>query len=172
MHCMRALDSVSMGVHGLPLMGGGDWNDGMDRVGGKTGESVWLGFFLVLTIREFMPLCPPEAKEKYRLLRQRLMDGAESAWTGKWYLRAWREGGAPLGGPDTDPPRIDLITQCFAVLAGAPRHHAREALRHAVEGLYDRERGLVKLLDPPFAPEEDAGYIGAYLPGVRENGGQ
>ena len=171
-HCLRAIDSVALGEHGLPLMGGGDWNDGMNRVGGKTGESVWLGFFLALTLQEFMPLCPPEIKEKYRLFRQRLLDSAENAWTGKWYLRAWNHDGAPLGGPETDPPRIDLITQCFAVLAGAPRHHARTALIHAVEALYDREAGLVKLLDPPFTPEEDAGYIGAYLPGVRENGGQ
>ena len=171
-HCLRAIDSVALGAHGLPLMGGGDWNDGMNRVGGKTGESVWLAFFLALTLKEFMPLCPAEIKEKYRLLRQRLLDSAESAWTGKWYLRAWKHDGAPLGGPDTDPPRVGLITQCFSVLAGAPRDHARTALFHALELLYDREAGLVKLLDPPFAPEEDAGYIGAYLPGVRENGGQ
>ncbi|MBR0229630.1 MAG: hypothetical protein IJQ62_14885 [Clostridia bacterium] len=171
-HCLRAIDSVALGAHGLPLMGGGDWNDGMNRVGGKTGESVWLAFFLALTLKEFMPLCPPEIKEKYRLLRQSVLDSAESAWTGKWYLRAWRHDGAPLGGPDTNPPRVDLITQCFAVLAGAPRNKAREALLHAVETLYDREAGIVKLLDPPFAPEEDAGYIGGYLPGVRENGGQ
>ncbi|MBQ6959930.1 MAG: hypothetical protein IJP78_03015 [Clostridia bacterium] len=171
-HCLRAIDSVTFGAHGLPRMGGGDWNDGMNRVGGKTGESVWLAFFLALVLKEFMPLCPPEIKEKYRLLRQRLLDSAESAWTGKWYLRAWKHDGAPLGGPDTDPPRIDLITQCFAVLGGAPRNHARTALLHAVERLYDREAGIVKLLDPPFTPEEDAGYIGGYLPGVRENGGQ
>jgi cyclic beta-1,2-glucan synthetase len=171
-HCLRAIDSVSFGAHGLPLMGGGDWNDGMNRVGGKTGESVWLGFFLALTLKEFTPLCPPEIREKYRLLRQSVLDKTESAWTGKWYLRAWKHGGAPLGGPDTDPPRIDLITQCFAVLAGAPRNKARTALLHAVEKLYDRKTGLVKLLDPPFAPAEDAGYIGGYLPGVRENGGQ
>ena len=171
-HCLRAMDSVTFGAHGLPRMGGGDWNDGMNRVGGKTGESVWLGFFLALTLKEFMSLCPPDIKEKYRLLRQSVLDSAESAWTGKWYLRAWKDDGAPLGGPDTEPPRIDLITQCFAVLAGAPRNKARTALLHAVETLYDREAGLVKLLDPPFAPEEDAGYIGGYLPGVRENGGQ
>ncbi len=171
-HCLRAIDSVALGAHGLPLMGGGDWNDGMNRVGGKTGESVWLAFFLALTLKEFMPLCLPDVKEKYRLLRQQMLDKAESAWTGKWYLRAWKHDGASLGGPDTDPPRMDLLTQCFAVLAGAPRNKAREALLHAVERLYDREAGLVKLLDPPFTPEEDAGYIGGYLPGVRENGGQ
>ena len=171
-HCLRAIDSVALGVHGLPLMGGGDWNDGMNRVGGKTGESVWLGFFLALVLKEFSALCPAEIKEKYQALRRKVLDSAESAWTGKWYLRAWREDGAPLAGPDTDPPRIDLISQCFAVLSGAPRDHARTALIHALDLLWDREAGVVKLLSPPFSPEEGAGYIGAYLPGVRENGGQ
>ena len=171
-HGMRAIDSVELGPHGLPLMGGGDWNDGMDRVGNRTGESVWLCFFLIVVLKEYAPLCPPDIKEKYDAMRRKLLSAAESAWTGQWYLRAWYSDGRPLGGPDTDPPRIDLISQCFAVLAGAPRDHGRTALGYAVEALYDREAGLVKLLAPPFTPEENAGYIGAYLPGVRENGGQ
>ena len=168
-HCMRAIDAVAFGDRGLPLMGAGDWNDGMNRVGG---ESVWLAFFLALVLQAFSPYCPADGKEKYRALRRSVLDSAESAWTGQWYLRAWYLGGAPLGGPDTAPPRVDLITQCFAVLGGAPKHHARAALAAAVEKLYDREAGIVKLLDPPFTPSENAGYIGAYLPGVRENGGQ
>ena len=168
-HCFRAIDSVAFGEHGLPRMGGGDWNDGMNRVGG---ESVWLAFFFAWVLKEFLPYCPPEIKEKYQALRRTVLDSAESAWTGQWYLRAWYEDGTPLAGPDTAPPRIDLISQCFAVLGGAPRHHARAALAAAVEKLYDREAGMVKLLDPPFTPEEHAGYIGAYLPGIRENGGQ
>ena len=171
-HCLRAIDAVRLGAHDLPLMGGGDWNDGMNRVGGKTGESVWLGFFLALTLRELEPLCPEEIRQRYVALRRRVLDGAEKAWTGAWYLRAWDDGGRPLAGPDTQPPRIDLISQAFAALAGAPRHHARTAVRHAVERLFDREAGMVKLLDPPFVPAENAGYIGGYLPGVRENGGQ
>ena len=171
-HGIRAINSVALGNHGLPLMGGGDWNDGMNRVGGQRGESVWLGFFLAVVLREFAPLCDPETKEKYQALRRSLMDAAESAWTGQWYLRAWYDDGTPLAGPDTHPPRIDLISQAFAVLAGAPRDHGRPALMNALRRLYDREAGLVKLLDPPFTPQEGAGYIGAYLPGVRENGGQ
>ena len=171
-HCLRALDSIVLGRHGLPLMGGGDWNDGMNRVGGEKGESVWLGFFFAITLRDFGELCPPEKKEACRALRRRVLDGAENAWTGKWYLRAWYDDGRALGGPETTPPRIDLISQCFACLAGAPGDHARTALIYAVEKLYDREAGMVRLLAPPFAPEENAGYIGAYLPGVRENGGQ
>ncbi len=171
-HCLRAVDSVKLGAHGLPLMGGGDWNDAMNAMGGSRGESVWLCFFLCLTLREFAPLCPEETRQRLDALRLRLLSAADAAWTGQWYLRAFRSDGRPLAGPDTDPPRIDLITQCFAVLAGAPRNKARDALRRAVEILYDRKNGIVKLLDPPFSPEEEAGYIGAYLPGVRENGGQ
>lgn len=168
-HCLRAMDAVAFGEHGLPLMGAGDWNDGMNRVGG---ESVWLAFFFALVLKEFSPYCPPEIKEKYQNLRRSILDSAESAWTGQWYLRAWYADGTPLAGPDTEPPRIDLISQCFAVLGGAPKHHVRAALAAAVERLYDKEAGIVKLLDPPFTPSENAGYIGAYLPGVRENGGQ
>lgn len=171
-HCLRAIDSVGFGEHGLPLMGGGDWNDGMDRVGGEKGESVWLGFFLAVVLREFAPLCPGDVRERYKALRRRILDAAESAWTGQWYLRAWYDDGKPLGGPYTDPPRIDLISQAFSVLAGAPRAHAALALSHALRLLYDRETGLTYLLSPPFSPEEKAGYIGAYLPFVRENGGQ
>ena len=168
-HCLRAMDAVAFGEHGLPLMGAGDWNDAMNRVGG---ESVWLAFFFALVLQSFTPYCPADVKEKYQALRRTILDSAESAWTGQWYLRAWYKDGAPLAGPDTDPPRIDLITQCFAVLGGAPKHHARAALAAAVEKLYGPEAGIVKLLDPPFTPSENAGYIGAYLPGVRENGGQ
>ena len=171
-HCLRALDSVALGKHDLPLMGGGDWNDGMNRVGGLHGESVWLGFFLALTIQELLPYCPQPERPRLSTLRRQVLSGAENAWTGKWYLRAWYDSGEPLGGPDTHPPRIDLISQAFSALAGAPRAHAREAVAQAAARLYDREAGIVRLLDPPFTPEENAGYIGAYLPGVRENGGQ
>ncbi|MBR3106762.1 MAG: hypothetical protein IKH30_06190 [Clostridia bacterium] len=168
-HCLRAMDAVALGEHGLPLIGAGDWNDGMNRVGG---ESVWLAFFFALVLQAFSPYCPPDSKEKHQTLRRKILDSAETAWTGQWYLRAWYADSTPLAGPDTDPPRIDLITQCFTVLGGAPKHHARAALATAVERLYDKEAGIVKLLDPPFTPAENAGYIGAYLPGVRENGGQ
>jgi len=133
---------------------------------------MWLGFFLALVLREFAPLCPQETKEKYQQMRRKLLADAEPAWTGKWSLRAWYDTGEALGGPDTDPPRIDLISQSFAVLAGAPRDHARTALSHAVQLLYDREHQLVRLMNPPFSVQEQAGYIGAYAPGIRENGGQ
>ena len=168
-HCMLAFSSVSLGPRQLPLMGSGDWNDGMDRV---EGESVWLGFFLCMVYQQFAPLCPPETAEKLLQKRTALLQALESAWTGQWYLRAWYKNGEPLAGPDTHPPRIDLITQAFACLAGAPREHARKSLAWALQKLYREEDGMVLLLDPPFTPLEQAGYIGHYVPGVRENGGQ
>ncbi len=168
-HCLRAIRRVRYGARGLPLMGGGDWNDGMNAVGG---ESVWLCFFLICVLREFEPLCGERDAEELRALRERLLAASQSAWTGKWYLRAWYLSGEALGGPDTDPPRIDLISQCWAVMAGVPAAQARAALDAAWETLYDAERGMLKLLSPPFEPEEGAGYIAGYLPGVRENGGQ
>ncbi|MBQ9942815.1 MAG: DUF3131 domain-containing protein [Clostridia bacterium] len=168
-HCLLAIASVNLGSHGIPLMGSGDWNDGMDKV---EGESVWLGFFLCLVYRMFSPLCSPETAQKYMQKRTTLLTALESAWTGQWYLRAWYKDGEPLAGPHTHPPRIDLITQAFACLAGAPRDHARQALSQAVQKLYKQEDGMVLLLDPPFTPVEKAGYIGHYVPGVRENGGQ
>lgn len=165
-HCRLAIDSVSFGPHGIPLMGSGDWNDGMNKV---EGESVWLGFFLCMVLEKMAVYTDREA---YLARRHSLLSALENAWTGEWYLRAWYKAGEPLGGPHTRPPRIDLISQAFACLAGAPRNHARTALYHAVDRLYKKERGQVLLLHPPFAPAENAGYIGAYIPGVRENGGQ
>ena len=170
-HCLRAIDSVRMGEHGLALMGAGDWNDGMNRVGaGGKGESVWLTFFLAQTLRVFAPYAGAEGA---RLLaeRERLLRAAEeSAWNGQWYLRAWFDDGRPLGGPDAPECQMDLLPQAWAVLAGAP--HAQTALRAALNRLVDREHGIVRLLDPPFDGQSDPGYIRAYPPGVRENGGQ
>ncbi len=168
-HCLLAIQSVIYGPQGIPLMQGGDWNDGMNRV---EGESVWLGFFLCMVLQKMMPYCEREQADKFRNQRTALLRALENAWTGEWYLRAWYKSGEPLAGPRTRPPRIDLISQAFACLAGAPRDHVREALKHAVDTLYRREQGQVLLLHPPFGPAEEAGYITAYLPGVRENGGQ
>ena len=165
-HCHLAIESVTYGPHGLPNMGSGDWNDGMDRV---EGESVWLGFFLCMVLEKMAPFAHGE---QYTNRRLQLLSALEKAWTGEWYLRAWYKNGEPLGGPHTHPPRIDLISQAFACLAGAKRSRVRTALSHAVERLYKPEGGQVLLLHPPFSPAEHAGYIGSYMPGVRENGGQ
>ena len=165
-HCVLAIESVAFGPHGIPQMGSGDWNDGMNKV---EGESVWLGFFLCMVLEKMAPYVHTEA---YTGRRMQLLAALENAWTGEWYLRAWYKTGEPLGGPRTHPPRIDLISQAFACLAGAKRSRVRTALSHAAERLYKKETGQVLLLHPPFSPAENAGYIGAYVPGVRENGGQ
>ncbi|MBQ9198095.1 MAG: hypothetical protein IJ157_12785 [Clostridia bacterium] len=168
-HCLRAIGSLRYGERGIPLMEGGDWNDGMDAVGG---ESVWLGFFLMVVLREFAPCCPPAVRDDFDRRRIALHAALQSAWTGRWFLRAWYLDGRSIGGPDSPVPRIDLISQCFAAFAGMPRDQVAKALDAAWDALHRPEEGITLLLSPPFAPEEEAGYIGAYNPGVRENGGQ
>lgn len=167
-HCLRAIDSLTFGPHGIPLMEGGDWNDGMNAVGG---ESAWLGFFLIMVMRDFAPLCEERVRDALDRRRIHLQTAMRHAWTGKWFLRAWYPDGRTLGAPDSEVPRIDLISQCFAAFAGMPRDQVRAALDAAWEALH-KENGVTLLLSPPFSPEEGAGYIGAYPPGVRENGGQ
>ena len=168
-HCLRAVDRMEYGEHGIPLMAGGDWNDGMDRV---AGESAWLGFFLVMVLRDFAPLCPDDVRDALDRRRIRLQTALQAAWTGRWFLRAWYADGRTLGAPDSAVPRIDLISQCFAAFAGMPRDQVQKALDAAWQLLHRPEQGVTLLLDPPFTPEEGAGYIGCYAPGVRENGGQ
>ena len=168
-HCLRAIARVRYGKHGIPLMQGGDWNDGMDRVGG---ESAWLGFFLIVVLREFAPLCEEGVRRELDAQRIQLQNAMQAAWTGKWFLRAWYEDGRTLGAPDSEVPRIDLISQCFACFAGMPRDQVSQALEAAWQSLHKGDQGITLLLTPPFTPSEKAGYIGAYLPGVRENGGQ
>ena len=171
-HCLRAIDSVRLGEHGLPLMGAGDWNDGMSRVGAAgRGESVWLGFFLSETLRRFAPYCPQDVRDALLDRRQSLLAAArEHAWTGAWYARAWFDDGKMLGAPGCEECEIDLLPQVWAVLAGA--EHAEMALESALARLVDRKNGVVRLLDPPFNGRTEPGYIRAYPPGVRENGGQ
>ena len=178
LHCVRALDSsLVLGEHGLPLMGGGDWNDGMNRVGeeGK-GESVWLAFFLAETLRLFGTVCAErgeqELVERYAKHRETLMQNVENnAWDGGWYLRAFFDDGTLLGSSASPECRIDLLSQAWAAIAGATR--ARQACDSAIERLVLREEGIIRLLWPPFDKwEKNPGYIRNYLPGVRENGGQ
>jgi len=168
-HCLRAIRRMTYGPHGIPRMEGGDWNDGMNAV---EGESAWLGFFLIVVLRDFSPLCAKEAQEELDGLRRRLQSAMQAAWTGQWFLRAWYADGRTLGAPDSEVPRIDLISQCFACFAGMPREQVRTALEAAWHTLHRPDAGITLLLTPPFTPEEGAGYIGAYAPGVRENGGQ
>lgn len=180
-HCVRAIDrSLAVGIHGLPLMGSGDWNDGMSSVGnlGK-GESVWVGWFLLAVIKEFLPLCNLKDDEKraetYRTHKKRLAEAIEeNAWDGDWYRRAYFDDGTPLGSAQNEECRIDSITQSWGLISGfADPNRAANALASVEEYLIRRGDGLVLLFTPPFDDGSlDPGYIKGYLPGVRENGGQ
>jgi cyclic beta-1,2-glucan synthetase len=180
-HCVAAIkNGLRMGKNGLPLMGSGDWNDGMDMVGreGK-GESIWLAFFLydilikfskIAGLREdhdFEKLCLDEAAK----LKKNIND---NAWDGMWYRRAYFDDGTPLGSASNDECSIDSISQSWAVISGAgdPRR-VSTAMKSVNERLIDRENGIIQLLDPPFDKSKmNPGYIKGYVPGVRENGGQ
>ncbi len=178
MHCVRALDSALVyGEHGLPLMGGGDWNDGMNRVGEQgRGESVWLAFFLAEVLRMFAAVCrlrgDEERAQRYAQSRDTLRENIErTAWDGEWYLRAFFDDGTALGSAASPECRIDILSQAWAVIAGAPR--ARHAYAAAMDRLVLREEGIIRLLWPAFDKwDKHPGYIRDYLPGVRENGGQ
>ena len=180
-HCARALDrSLSEGVHGLPLMGTGDWNDGMNRVGqdGK-GESVWLGWFLHTILWEFAKVADARGERKraetWRLHVSALKAALErDGWDGEWYRRAYFDEGTPLGSAQDAECRIDSIAQSWGIMSGAaePGRGIR-AMAAAEKQLVKRPDGLILLLTPPFDhTEHDPGYIKGYLPGIRENGGQ
>jgi cyclic beta-1,2-glucan synthetase len=180
-HCARALDrSLAVGSHGLPLIGTGDWNDGMNRVGsaGK-GESIWLGWFLHTNLWEFARVADARGEhqraEMWRLHVSVLKAALErEAWDGEWYRRAYFDDGTPLGSATNTECRIDSIAQSWGVISGAaePARGAR-AMAAVEKYLVDRNNGLVLLFTPPFdRASPDPGYIKGYLPGVRENGGQ
>ena len=180
-HCRRALEhGVTSGAHGLPLMGGGDWNDGMDRVGRNgRGESVWLAWFAAACADGFADLAALVNRDDLeRIWRSRAEDLRRAAdragWDGAWYIRAFDDEGLPWGSKDCDECKIDSIAQSWAALAGGPSAaRTAEAIASATTRLVDREARLVRLLAPPFdRTPRDPGYIRAYPPGVRENGGQ
>jgi cyclic beta-1,2-glucan synthetase len=180
-HCRRALDRMMMtGSHGLPLIGSGDWNDGMDRVGDEgRGESVWLAWFQIATIKRFMPLVGRHGDKRYaaelKTYAESLAEAVEAnAWDGDWYVRAFDDEGIPWGSHQNDECQIDSIAQSWAVISGAaPEGRARTAMASARSRLVHPDLRLVQLLDPPFhVTPRDPGYIRAYPPGIRENGGQ
>ncbi|HEX5066117.1 MAG TPA: hypothetical protein VFY49_08385, partial [Myxococcota bacterium] len=180
-HCARALDaSVAVGAHGLPLMGTGDWNDGMNRVGeeGK-GESVWLGWFLYATLGALAPLARARgeaARAEQWLSQGRALRASleREGWDGEWYRRGYYDDGTPLGSARSEECRIDSIAQSWSVISGgAERLRARRAMDSVEELLIRREERLALLFAPPFErTARDPGYIKGYPPGVRENGGQ
>ncbi len=180
-HCARAiLHSSHRGEHGLPLMGSGDWNDGMNLVGkeGK-GESVWLGFFLYTVLMQFGKLAIQREDHKFSALclkeAYKLQTHVkENAWDGSWYYRAWFDDGQPLGSSKNTECKIDSLSQSWSVLSGAGEiERERQAMDSVYEFLVKPEHGLIQLLDPPFDTSTmEPGYIKGYVPGVRENGGQ
>ena len=180
-HCVRAiLRGLRFGAHGLPLIGSGDWNDGMNVVGehGK-GESVWLGFFLYSVLTQFAEVARLKGDtsfaERCRTEAAGVRGNVEqSGWDGAWYRRAYFDDGSPLGSASNPECQIDSIAQSWAVLSGAAdAGRARTAMEAVDERLVRRDYALVQLLDPPFDTSAlNPGYIKGYVPGVRENGGQ
>lgn len=174
-HCIRAVERAAVcGEHGLLLMGTGDWNDGMNAVGrAGRGESVWLSEFMLAVIAVFAPCCEAEQAERLNALSARLREAIErSGWDESWYLRAYDDGGMPLGGQENGECRIDSLPQSWAVIAGLDSVRAAQAMDAVCTQLIDWERGLIRLLTPPFDGAYAPGYIRSYPPGIRENGGQ
>ncbi|MCL5021892.1 MAG: cyclic beta 1-2 glucan synthetase [Nitrospirae bacterium] len=180
-HCVRAiLNGLRLGEHGLPLIGSGDWNDGMNMVGehGK-GESVWLGFFLydvlmqfaaIARLRDDLPFAE-RCREEAAQLRRNI---EENGWDGGWYRRAYFDDGSPLGSAGNAECQIDSVAQSWSVLSGAgDAERSRMAMEAVDKRLVSRDHSLIQLLDPPFDKSDlNPGYIKGYVPGVRENGGQ
>ena len=180
-HCCRALDrSLATGAHGLPLMGCGDWNDGMSRVGHDgRGESVWMGFFLYYIFGRFIPVCEARGDilraRQYAEHRAALRHALNTeGWDGEWYRRAYYDNGSPLGSKESDECKIDTLAQSWPVISGAGTSaHINQALDSMEKYLVSEKDGIIHLLTPPFAnTPQDPGYIKGYVAGVRENGGQ
>jgi cyclic beta-1,2-glucan synthetase len=180
-HCLRALRrACTTGAHGLPLIGIGDWNDGMSRVGVEgRGESVWLAWFLAATLRAFAPHAEARGDAataaRFRAQADAYAAAVEAhGWDGAWYRRAYFDDGTPLGSATSDECRIDAIAQSWSVISGAgDPARQRQAMRAVEEHLVREDARLLMLLTPPFDhTPKDPGYIKGYLPGVRENGAQ
>jgi len=198
MHCIRAIEkSLNFGENGLPKIGSGDWNDGMSTVGNKgRGESVWLGFFLYDVLNKFIKICeklkemqtkvaqlklstdekiPQLNFTKYKNVLEKLKKSLNSnGWDGRWYRRAFTDEGQILGTIQNEECKIDGISQSWSVISDAGDNDKKYISMEALENhLVDKENGIIKLLDPPFEKSKlEPGYIKAYIPGTRENGGQ
>ena len=180
-HCKKAIEkSLNFGENGLPKIGTGDWNDGFSTVGNKgKGESIWLGFFLYNVLDRFIPICKIKGEnnlvEKYEKIKENLKRALNTnGWDGRWYKRAFMDDGNTLGSMENEECRIDSIAQSWSVISNAGDNDKKYISMESLENhLIDRENGIIKLLDPPFEKGKlEPGYIKAYLPGVRENGGQ
>lgn len=179
-HCKKTIQRTNYGRHGIPLMGGGDWNDGMNAVGiGGTGESVWLGWFFYKVLTDFIPLCYYQKDIEYaRELEQKREELQksidENCWDGQWYLRAFYDDGSKLGSKDNDECMIDSISQSWSIISKAgSKEKSIKAMQSAWRYLVKEEEYMSLLLSPPFnKTDKNPGYIKNYLPGIRENGGQ
>jgi cyclic beta-1,2-glucan synthetase len=180
-HCVRAIErALRYGEHGIPLMGSGDWNDGMSTVGNKgKGESIWLGWFLCDTLKKFLPACDrmkdTERKKRYMMAVEDITRAIEeNGWDGSWYRRAYFDDGTPLGSSENTECTIDSIAQSWAVISGqGDPKRAVEAMNAVEHYLVRHNEGIILLFTPPFDESElEPGYIKGYVPGVRENGGQ
>ncbi len=180
-HCLRAIEKgLKFGKHGLPLMGSGDWNDGMSTVGNLGfGESVWLGWFICSVLESFSKICRKKnddaTADRYAEIRSKLASAIdENAWDGNWYRRAYFDSGIPLGSVNNSECKIDSIAQTWSVISGAGEpKKVLQAMCSLEDYLVQKEDCLIKLLTPPFDEGDlEPGYIKGYVPGVRENGGQ
>lgn len=180
-HCIKAIDrSLKFGDHNIPLMGSGDWNDGMSTVGNQgKGESVWLGWFLYDILGDFFEACTykkdDEKLERYKEMREYIRVNLEAnAWDGNWYRRAYFDDGTPLGSSQNEECQIDSLSQSWAVISGAASsERAEKAMKSLEHYLIKEDKGMILLLTPPFSKSDlEPGYIKGYVPGVRENGGQ
>ncbi|NMA86933.1 MAG: glycosyl transferase, partial [Tissierellia bacterium] len=180
-HCIRAIEkSLNFGERGLPLMGGGDWNDGMNKIGYKgQGESIWLGWFIITVLKAFITICESmgnlEKAEKYNKIIINLKTAIEeNAWDGEWYRRAYFDNGTPIGSKENTECIIDSIAQSWSVISGeGDAKRIKIALNSVEKYLVNNEEGIIALLTPAFDNIDlDPGYIKSYVPGVRENGGQ
>ncbi|MCF6466681.1 GH36-type glycosyl hydrolase domain-containing protein [Clostridium sp. Cult2] len=180
-HCIRAIDkSLNFGERDLPLIGGGDWNDGMNKVGHRgKGESVWLGWFIAKVLKDFIPICNMvedfKRAKRYESLIEKLKNALETnAWDGEWYRRAFFDDGTPIGSKENSECTIDSIAQSWSVISTlGDEKRSKSALKSVENYLINEEEGIIALLTPPFdKTNQEPGYIKSYVPGVRENGGQ
>ncbi|MCY6356795.1 GH36-type glycosyl hydrolase domain-containing protein [Clostridium sp. ZS2-4] len=180
-HCIKAIErGLKFGPHNIPLMGSGDWNDGMSEIGNKgKGESVWLGWFLYSILDDFKEICKVKGDEyrvqRYDEMKDFIQENLEkNAWDGNWYRRAYFDDGSPLGSIENDECQIDSLSQSWAIISKAgDKKRIKEAMNALEKYLIKEDIGMVFLLTPPFENgREEPGYIKGYVPGVRENGGQ
>lgn len=180
-HCIRAIDrSLKFGPHNIPLMGSGDWNDGMSTVGNKgKGESIWLGWFIYSILKDFKDICSYKKDEEYYKKSIKVMEFVREnletyGWDGNWYKRAYFDDGTPLGSHENQECKIDALSQCWSVISEAGNEErANIAMSSLEKYLVKPKEKIILLLSPPFDNSSlKPGYIKGYVPGVRENGGQ